>query len=136
MSDFDLIVRNAVIHDGLGGEPVSGDLAVKDGKVAAIGAVEGSAANEIDAGGQVVAPGIVDVHTHYDAQLTWDPTASPSPALGVTTVVIGNCGFGIAPAPAEARNKILAFYQPDEGYAFASSPPSPPQLHISTSAVW
>lgn len=108
MSDFNLIVRNAVIHDGLGGSPVAGDLAIRDGKVAAVGEVSGTAETEIDAKGQIVAPGIVDVHTHYDAQLTWDPTASPSPALGVTTVVIGNCGFGIAPAPPQARDTILA----------------------------
>lgn len=108
MSDHDLIIRNAVIHDGLGGEAVVGDLAIRDGKVSALGTVEGKGHREIDAAGQIVAPGIVDVHTHYDAQLTWDPTASPSPALGVTTVVIGNCGFGIAPAPPEARDKILA----------------------------
>ncbi|WP_417517295.1 N-acyl-D-amino-acid deacylase family protein [Minwuia sp.] len=108
MADYDLIVRNAVIYDGLGNDPVSGDMAVSDGRVTAIGTVSGSADREIDAAGAAVAPGIVDVHTHYDAQLTWDPTASPSPALGVTTVVIGNCGFGIAPAPAEARDTILA----------------------------
>jgi N-acyl-D-amino-acid deacylase len=108
MSEYDLIVRNAVIHDGLGGIPVEGDLAIRDGKVVAMGSVSGDAQREIDAHGDVVAPGIVDVHTHYDAQLTWDPTASPSPALGVTTVVIGNCGFGIAPAPPEARDTILA----------------------------
>jgi N-acyl-D-amino-acid deacylase len=108
MSEYDLIVRNAVLHDGLGGEPIKGDLAVKDGKVSAVGNVHGSGEHEVDAGGQIVAPGIVDVHTHYDAQLTWDPTASPSPALGVTTVVIGNCGFGIAPAPPDARDTILA----------------------------
>lgn len=108
MSEFDLIVRNALIYDGLGNDPITGDLAIRDGKVAATGVVTGSADAEIDAGGHVVAPGIVDVHTHYDAQLTWDPTASPSPALGVTTVVVGNCGFGIAPAPPEARDTILA----------------------------
>ena len=108
MAEFDLVVRNATIHDGLGNMPVQGDLAIRDGIIAGVGSVDGAGAQEIDAEGAVIAPGIVDVHTHYDAQLTWDPTASPSPALGVTTVVIGNCGFGIAPAPPEARATILA----------------------------
>lgn len=108
MNEYDLIIRNAVIHDGLGGDAVQGDVAISAGRFAAVGSVEGHAIQEIDAAGDVVAPGIVDVHTHYDAQLTWDPTASPSPALGVTTVVIGNCGFGIAPAPPEVRDTILA----------------------------
>ncbi|ANK80093.1 MAG: hypothetical protein TEF_04280 [Rhizobiales bacterium NRL2] len=108
MSDWDLVIRNARIYDGLGNDPVEGDLAVRDGVVGAVGKVDGQGAEEIDAGGDAIAPGIVDVHTHYDAQLTWDPTASPSPALGVTTVVIGNCGFGIAPAPKAARDTILA----------------------------
>ena len=93
----DLIIRNARIADGLGGPLVNGDLSVKDGRVAAIGTVEGSVAKKIDAEGQVLAPGVIDLHTHYDAQLTWDQTASPAGALGVTTVVIGNCGFGVAP---------------------------------------
>ena len=104
---YDLVIRNARIADGLGGPLVEGDLAVQDGKVAAIGAVEGRGKEEVDAKGQVLAPGVIDVHTHYDAQLTWDPTASPSPALGVTTVVIGNCGFGIAPATPDVRDTIL-----------------------------
>ena len=103
----DFVIRNARIADGLGGPLIEGDLAVKDGRIAAVGKVEGRGAEEIDARGQVLAPGVIDVHTHYDAQLTWDPTASPSPALGVTTVVIGNCGFGIAPATPDVRDTIL-----------------------------
>ena len=70
---YDLVIRNARIADGLGGPLVEGDLAVKDGKVAAIGAVEGRGKEEVDAQGQVLAPGVIDVHTHYDAQLLWDP---------------------------------------------------------------
>ena len=95
----DLIVRNARLSDGLGSPLVEGDLAVQDGRVAVVGNVEGEATRTIDADGCVLAPGVIDIHTHYDAQLTWDKTASPSGALGVTTVVIGNCGFGVAPAP-------------------------------------
>jgi N-acyl-D-aspartate/D-glutamate deacylase len=101
---YDLVIRNARIADGLGNPPVEGDLAVKDGRVAAIGRIRDTAAETVDAGGQVLAPGVIDLHTHYDAQLTWDKTASPSPALGVTTVVIGNCGFGIADSRQSPRH--------------------------------
>lgn len=104
----DLIVKNARIADGLGNPLAEGDLAVKDGRVAAVGRIKDEAAQTVDAKGLVLAPGAVDLHTHYDAQLTWDQTCSPSPALGVTTVVIGNCGFGIAPTPAHRRDTILA----------------------------
>jgi N-acyl-D-amino-acid deacylase len=104
----DLVIRNALVADGLGNPLVAGDLAVKQGRVAEIGRVAGAAAETVDARGLVLAPGVIDVHTHYDAQLTWDATCSPSPALGVTTVVIGNCGFGIAPATPETREQILA----------------------------
>ncbi len=95
----DLVIRGATIVDGLGNEPRRADLAVKDGRIAAIGEIKDKGAETVDAGGLVLSPGIVDVHTHYDAQVTWDATLSPSPSLGVTTAVIGNCGFGIVPAP-------------------------------------
>ncbi len=108
MAEHDLIIRNARIHDGLGNDEVVGDMAVDGGRITALGQVSGTGRTEVDAAGQVLMPGIIDVHTHYDAQLTWDPTASPSPALGVTTVVIGNCGFGIAPATPESRDTLLA----------------------------
>ncbi|MDF1719613.1 MAG: amidohydrolase family protein [Minwuia sp.] len=108
MTEYDLIIRNARIHDGLGGAERRGDMAVHKGRIAAVGDVSGTGRTEIDAEGQVLMPGVIDIHTHYDAQLTWDPTASPSPALGVTTVVIGNCGFGIAPATPDARDTLLA----------------------------
>jgi N-acyl-D-amino-acid deacylase len=104
----DLVIRNALIADGLGNPLVEGDLAVDAGRVAAVGRVEAGARETVDAQGMVLAPGVIDVHTHYDAQLCWDPVCSPSPALGVTTVVIGNCGFGIAPATPATRAQILA----------------------------
>ena len=103
---FDLIIHNATIADGLGNALTHGDVAIKDGRIAAVGTFDGTAAQTYDANDYVLAPGVIDVHTHYDAQLTWEPTASPSPALGVTTVVIGNCGFGIAPASPETRETI------------------------------
>ncbi|MBV9858706.1 MAG: amidohydrolase family protein [Alphaproteobacteria bacterium] len=103
----DLIIENARIINGLGGPARDGALAVKDGRIAAIGRELGAAADRVDAQGQVLAPGIVDLHTHFDAQLTWDPFATPSTSLGVTTVVMGNCGFTIAPCKAQDRDQTL-----------------------------
>ena len=103
----DLVIDNANIIDGRGGPVRRGALAVKDGRIAAIGEGLGAARERVDANGLTLAPGIVDIHTHYDAQLTWDPYATPSTALGVTTVVIGNCGFTIAPCRAADRDLTL-----------------------------
>jgi N-acyl-D-aspartate/D-glutamate deacylase len=103
----DLIIRGATIVDGLGHEPRRADLAIKDGKIAAIGEIKDKGTETIDADGLTLAPGIVDVHTHYDAQVTWDATLSPSPSLGVTTAVMGNCGFGIAPALPKSRDLVI-----------------------------
>jgi N-acyl-D-aspartate/D-glutamate deacylase len=103
----DLVIDNAVVIDGLGGPPRAGGVAVAGGRIAAVGADLGPARERVDAGGRVLAPGIVDIHTHYDAQLTWDPFATPSTALGVTTVVIGNCGFTIAPCRPADRDLTL-----------------------------
>jgi N-acyl-D-amino-acid deacylase len=117
---YDLIIRNAQIADGLGNPLIAGDLAVKDGRVASVGVVTGEAKETMDADGKVLAPGVIDLHTHYDAQLTWDQTASPAGALGVTTVVVGNCGFGIAPAPPAHRDAILANLAEVEGMSLKS----------------
>jgi N-acyl-D-aspartate/D-glutamate deacylase len=103
----DLVIDNAVVVDGLGGPPREGGVAVAGGRIAAVGRDLGPARERVDAGGLVLAPGIVDIHTHYDAQLTWDPFATPSTALGVTTVVIGNCGFTIAPCRPADRDLTL-----------------------------
>ena len=104
---YDLLIRGATIHNGTGAPGRVGALAVKDGKIAALGSVDGAARQTIDAGGLVLMPGIVDSHTHYDAQITWDPWLAPSPALGVTTVVIGNCGFTIAPCRPTDRERTM-----------------------------
>ena len=103
----DLVIDHAVVHDGLGGAPREGGVAVSAGRIAAVGRDLGAARERIDARGLALAPGIVDIHTHYDAQLTWDPFATPSTALGVTTVVIGNCGFTIAPCRPGDRDLTL-----------------------------
>ena len=99
----DLLIRGATVYDGTGKPGRVADVAVSDGRFAA----PGPAKNTVDAGGLALMPGIVDVHRHYDAQVTWDPKLSPSPALGVTTAILGNCGFGIAPCPKEHRETIL-----------------------------
>ncbi len=108
---LDFTITNARIIDGLGAPARDGSLGVKDGRIAALGDRRGgdlgAARETVDAGGRVLAPGIVDIHTHYDAQLTWDPFATPSAALGVTTVVIGNCGFTIAPCRPEHRDLVV-----------------------------
>jgi N-acyl-D-aspartate/D-glutamate deacylase len=94
---YDLLVRNATICDGTGAPARHGALAVKHGKIAAVGEASGSARREIDAGGAVLAPGFIDIHTHYDAQISWDPLLTCSCWHGVTTLLMGNCGVGVAP---------------------------------------
>lgn len=122
MADATLI-RGATLHDGTGADPVRADLLMRGRRVAAIGEAavrEAAGAEVVDAGGLALMPGIVDLHTHYDAQLTWDPGCSPSPALGVTTAVIGNCGFGIAPCPAPLRDTVLRNLSVVEGMDLAA----------------
>jgi N-acyl-D-amino-acid deacylase len=105
---YDLIVRNGTIVDGLGGEPYLGDVAVRDGVIKAVGAINGdTAAREIDATGLLVTPGFVDLHTHYDGQSIWSERLTPSSAHGVTTVVMGNCGVGFAPCREEDHDVLV-----------------------------
>ena len=103
----DLLIRGAMVYDGSGHLGARADVAVAGGRIAAVGRVKEGARRIVDADGLALMPGIVDVHTHYDAQATWDPTLSPSPSLGVTTAVLGNCGFGIAPCPAPLRETMV-----------------------------
>jgi N-acyl-D-aspartate/D-glutamate deacylase len=103
----DLLIRGARVIDGTGAPATTADVAVRDGRIVDIGRISGNAKRTVDADGLALMPGIVDVHTHYDAQVTWDRTLSPSPSLGVTTAVIGNCGFGIAPCPPAQRETML-----------------------------
>jgi N-acyl-D-aspartate/D-glutamate deacylase len=103
----DLVIDNALLIDGTGAPARHGSLAVADGHIGAIGRDVGRGRARVDAQGLVLAPGIIDLHTHFDAQLIWDPFASPSVALGVTSMVIGNCGFTIAPCRAPDRDLTL-----------------------------
>lgn len=104
---YDLIIRNGVIVDGSGKPAFTGDVAVSGGKIAAVGKVEGSAKQEIDADGKLVTPGFVDIHTHFDGQATWENRMSPSSNHGVTTVLMGNCGVGFAPCRPHQRDMLV-----------------------------
>src|SRR5678815_2119546 len=104
---FDLVIRDVMLIDGLGLPPKRGGVAVKDGRIVEVGYIGGASRVTVDADGLALMPGIIDNHTHYDAQITWDPWASPSPALGVTTAIIGNCGFTIAPCRPRDRDLVM-----------------------------
>ena len=103
---LDLLIRGATVYDGSGRPGEARDVGVRDGLIVQPDRSD-AAKQTVDAGGLALMPGIVDVHTHYDAQVTWDPTLSPSVDLGVTTAIMGNCGFGIAPCPAPMRETLL-----------------------------
>lgn len=103
----DLVIRNALLIDGSGSAPRPGSLAVSAGRIAALGEDLGAGRETIDAGGLALAPGIIDNHTHYDAQLTWDRDLAASSSLGVTTAIIGNCGFTIAPCRPQDRDLTM-----------------------------
>ena len=111
MPAYDLIIRNGTIVDGTGAPRFSGDIAIRDGLIAAVGTVRGEAAEEIDAAGRIVAPGWVDIHTHYDGQATWDTEMGPSSWHGVTTVLMGNCGVGFAPAAPERHDWLIGLME-------------------------
>lgn len=104
---YDLIIRNGTIIDGSGDARFLADVAVQDGRIAALGKIEETGRREIDATGKLVTPGWVDIHTHYDGQATWDPVLAPSSWHGVTTVVMGNCGVGFAPVKPQDRNFLI-----------------------------
>jgi N-acyl-D-aspartate/D-glutamate deacylase len=102
-----LVIRGGTIIDGSGGDPIDADLAVTDGKITAIGPNLPKGAEEIDARGKLVTPGFVDVHTHYDAQVTGTNRITPSSWNGVTTAMIGNCGVGFAPCRPDQRDMLV-----------------------------
>lgn len=111
MAQYDLIIRGGMIIDGTGNAPFVGDVAVKDGLIIGVGQIAGVAAQEIDAAGKAVTPGFVDIHTHYDGQATWDQEMAPSSWHGVTTVVIGNCGVGFAPAKPDRHEWLISLME-------------------------
>jgi N-acyl-D-amino-acid deacylase len=111
MAHYDLIIRGGTIVDGTGAAGFTGDVAVKDGLIAAVGAVTGTADDVIEADGKIVAPGFVDIHTHYDGQATWDAEMAPSSWHGVTTVIMGNCGVGFAPARPDRHEWLISLME-------------------------
>jgi N-acyl-D-amino-acid deacylase len=127
-SQADLIIRNGLIVDGSGGTAFTGDVAVSQGKIIAIGealAMVGS--EEIDASAQLVTPGFVDIHTHYDGQVTWSHSVTPSSAHGVTTVLMGNCGVGFAPCRPQDRDRLISLMEGVEDL---------PEVVLTTGLPW
>ena len=108
---YDLIIKNGTVYDGTGKKPFFADVAIKGNKIVAIGNLEESSKEVIDAEGKIVAPGFVDIHTHYDGQVTWDPYLRPSTYHGVTTVVMGNCGVGFSPCKPEERDWLISLME-------------------------
>src|SRR6516164_7839230 len=124
-----MIISDGDVIDGTGTAARRADVAIAGGKVVEIGEVEGSAHQVIDAEGLVVAPGIVDLHTHYDAQVLWDPACTPSSLHGVTTVVSGNCGFTLAPMEESAIDYLVRMLSRVEGIPLES-------LHAGVDVTW
>jgi N-acyl-D-aspartate/D-glutamate deacylase len=129
MAQYDLKITGGTIVDGSGKPGYTGDVGIANGRIVALGEAPGEARDTFDARGKVVAPGFVDVHTHYDAQVFWDRNMSISPWHGVTTVVMGNCGFGVAPTRPEDRRRILQTLEKVEGMSIDA-------LEAGLSATW
>ncbi len=108
---YDLIIKNGTIYDGTGDKPFVADIAIKGRKIEAIGELDEVSKQTINAEGKVVAPGFVDIHTHYDGQVTWDPYLRPSTYHGVTTVVMGNCGVGFSPCKPKERDWLISLME-------------------------
>jgi len=121
---FDILIKNGLVVDGSGEKAFAADVAVKDGRIAQVGRIDGEAAQVIDAAGRIVAPGFIDPHTHFDVQLLWDGAARPSLQHGVTAIVPGNCSLSLAPLRAKDRPELVGMFQvieemPPEAFAGA-----------------
>lgn len=117
---YDLKIVGGTIIDGSGAPAFTGDVGIVNGHIVALGSAPAAASETIDASGHVVCPGFVDIHTHYDAQIIWDRSLSVSPWHGVTTAIVGNCGFGISPMRPEHRQTAMRTLEKVEGMSFAA----------------
>src|SRR4029453_12429953 len=117
---FDLVIRRGRVCDGTGLPAYGADIGIRDGRIVKIGRIDGGARRTIDADGATVTPGFIDVHTHYDVQLDWDPLATPSSWHGTTTVLTGNCGFTLAPAKPEDVDWLAGMLSRVEGMSRAA----------------
>ncbi|GAB5451572.1 MAG: amidohydrolase family protein [Halioglobus sp.] len=108
---YDLIIRNGLVYDGTGSAPVRANVAINGEHIVAVGEFDGDAKQEVDAEGKIVTPGFVDIHTHFDGQVTWDPLLAPSSCHGVTTIVMGNCGVGFAPCKPGQRDWLIGLME-------------------------
>ncbi len=129
MAEYDLLVRGGTVVDGTGAAAFRGDVGVRGGRIVDVGTLKGRGTRELDAEGAIVAPGFVDIHTHYDAQVFWDRMMTVSPWHGVTTVILGNCGFGVAPTKPRDRDLILRTLENVEGMSLDA-------LHAGLGAEW
>ncbi|MAI50698.1 MAG: amidohydrolase, partial [Gammaproteobacteria bacterium TMED95] len=118
MNTHDTIIRNGLIYDGTAGAPFEADIAIDGGFITLVGNVDGKGVNEINANGQIVTPGFVDIHTHYDGQAAWGDTLDPSSLHGVTTAVMGNCGVGFAPVHETDHDRLIQLMEGVEDIPF------------------